>query len=113
MGQTPWYEDFFGEDYLRIYTPRLTAERTTREVDGVVRLLALPAGSLILDLCCGHGRHAIELASQGFRVTGQDLSALFLERAAGDAGKRGAAVEWVCAYMREIPFTGAFDAVVH
>jgi SAM-dependent methyltransferase len=35
---TPWYETFFGEDYLRIYEPILTPERTRREVDAVINM---------------------------------------------------------------------------
>ncbi len=57
MSDTPWYKEFFGEDYLRIYAP--VFERTPWEVEGIVNTLALPPGSSILDLCCGHGRHAI------------------------------------------------------
>ncbi len=55
MSDAPWYTTFFGQDYLRIYAPVLLAERTAREVDGIVRLLGLPTGSSMLDLCCGHG----------------------------------------------------------
>jgi len=73
MSETPWYQEFFGEDYLRMYALTLWSERTAREVEGIVRLLGLPPGSSILDLCCGHGRHAIPLAQSGYRVTGQDL----------------------------------------
>jgi SAM-dependent methyltransferase len=87
-GQPPWYVTFFGEDYLRIYAPVLPPERTAREVEGLVRLLeqlGVPPGGAVLDLACGHGRHAIPLAQQGYRVTGQDLSRHFLRRAQEDA----------------------------
>src|SRR5437762_2029352 len=71
---TPWYASFFGEEYFHIYGSMLSDERTAREVEGIGKLLALPPGSQILDLACGHGRHAIPLAERGYRVTGQDLS---------------------------------------
>jgi SAM-dependent methyltransferase len=82
-------------------------------VDGILQLLDLPRGSHILDLACGHGRHAIPLAERGYRVTGQDLSEAFLNRARADAGARGVAVNWVHRDMREIPFVDEFDAVIN
>jgi SAM-dependent methyltransferase len=113
MTDTPWYKTFFGEDYLRIYDPILTPERTQREVDGIINLLALPQGSSILDLCCGHGRHAIPLAQQGYKVTGQDLSEVFLGEAEKEALAKGVHVNWLHADMRNIPFENEFDAVIN
>jgi SAM-dependent methyltransferase len=113
MNADSWYHAFFDEDYLRLYAPVLTEERTAAEVDGIVSLLGLPVGSAILDLCCGHGRHAIPLARRGYLMTGQDLTALFLERAAADARPARAAVRWVQSDMREIPFRDEFDAVIN
>jgi SAM-dependent methyltransferase len=112
MDENPWYKTFFGEDYLRIYS-FLTPERTEREVDGIVRLLDLPPGSAILDLCCGHGRHALALAKQGYRVTGQDLSEVFLQRAQAEAEAQGVQVRWLHSDMRMIPFENEFDAVIN
>lgn len=113
MSEAPWYRSLFGEDYLRIYGPRLTAERTEREVEGIIRLLDLPPGSAILDLACGHGRHAMALAKRGYRVTGQDLSETFLERARSDAAAARVDVRWVRGDMRSIPFEDEFDVVIN
>ncbi len=113
MSDTPWYKAFFGEDYLRIYEPVLSPERTMREVDGIVNLLALPQGSSILDLCCGHGRHAIPLARRGYQVTGQDLSEVFLHEAEAEAQAQGIHVHWVHSDMRNIPFENEYDAVIN
>ncbi len=112
MDENPWYKTFFGEDYLRIYS-FLTPERTEREVDGIVGLLDLPPGSAILDLCCGHGRHALALAKRGYRVTGQDLSEVFLQRAQAEAEAQGVQVRWLQSDMRKIPFESEFDAVIN
>jgi SAM-dependent methyltransferase len=112
MNDTPWYKTFFGEDYLRMYD-FLTPERTEQEVDGIVNLLALPPGSAILDLCCGHGRHAIALAKRGYRVTGLDLSEVFLQHAQSDAEAQGVQVRWIHGDMRNIPFENEFDAVIN
>ncbi len=111
--QSPWYVDFFGQDYLRLYRPFLPPERTLQETDGIVALLNLPPGSAILDLCCGHGRHCIELARRGYRVTGYDLSALFLEEARRDAVAAGVDARWRQGDMRDLPYIGEFDAVIN
>lgn len=113
MTDTPWYKTLFGEDYLRIYEPILTPERTQREVEGIVNLLSLPQGSSILDLCCGHGRHAIPLAQRGYMVTGQDLSEVFLHEAGKEAVANGVQVDWVRSDMRNIPFENEFHAVIN
>ena len=113
MTETPWYKTFFGEDYLHIYEPILTPERTQRDVDGIVNLLALPQGSSILDLCCGHGRHAIPLAQRGYMVTGLDLSEVFLREAEKEALAKAVHVDFLHADMRNIPFENEFDAVIN
>ena len=110
---TPWYKTYFGEDYLHHIEPVLTPERTQREVEGIVNLLALPKGSGILDLCCGHGRHSIPLAQHGYMVTGQDLSEVFLREAEKEALAKGVQVNWLHGDMRNIPFENEFDAVIN
>ena len=114
MGERPWYADFFDDDYLRIFASELLDERTAGEVNGVVELLGLPPGARLLDLCCGHGRHAVPLARLGYRVTGLDLSRSLLTRAARAAADAGQAVALVEADMRRLPFAdGSFDAVLN
>ncbi len=111
-GALPWYITFFGADYLQMYT-FLTPERTEREVEGIVRLLNLPAGSSLLDLCCGHGRHTIALARRGFYMSGLDLSPVFLQQARNEAVRKGVQVRWVESDMRQIPFEDEFEAVIN
>jgi SAM-dependent methyltransferase len=113
VSEQPWYVEFFGEDYLRMSAPILTPERTKEEVALIVERLGLPPGSAILDLCCGHGRHSIPLAQQGYQVTGLDLSQVFLDKARADAEKAGVNVRWVHSDMRQIPFEAEFDAVIN
>lgn len=108
-----WFESFFGDDYFEIYRDVFPVERTAAEVDGITSLLLLQAGARVLDLACGHGRHAIPLAKRGFDVTGYDLSPVLLERAQVDAEAQGATVQWVHGDMRELPFDGEFDAVIN
>ena len=56
------------------------AENTRREVDFIVTAAAIQPHSNILDLCCGQGRHCLELARRGFRhVMGVDIRNLSSE----------------------------------
>ncbi|MBE3557692.1 MAG: class I SAM-dependent methyltransferase [Ktedonobacteraceae bacterium] len=113
MSDTPWYRAFFGEDYLRIYTPFLPAEKAEREVADMLALLDLPSGSAILDLCCGTGRHALPLAERGYAVTGQDLNNEFLQQIRQKAEEQGLSIRLVHSDMRIIPFEQEFDAIIN
>jgi SAM-dependent methyltransferase len=47
-----------------------------------------------LDVGCGEGADALWLAARGWQVTGSDISAVALERAAAEADRQGLAVDW-------------------
>ncbi|HEX2188182.1 MAG TPA: class I SAM-dependent methyltransferase, partial [Longimicrobiaceae bacterium] len=111
-GGADWWDGYFDRDFVRIYRDFLTPERTLREVEGVLEVLDLPPGARVLDLACGWGRHSVELARSGFRVTGIDLSPTLLVRARKRAGAAGVEVEWVRGDMREPGRAGEFDAVL-
>lgn len=109
MSQQPdWPVAFFDDDYLRIYRPTFTPERTSAEVDFIEGLLALPGGAAVLDLACGYGRHAIGMAQRGYRVTGLDFNPQYLAIAEADARAAGASVTWRAGDMRALPFAGEF-----
>lgn len=57
---------------------------------GLLREHGSPLSSLI-DLGCGSGKHALQFARQGLRVTGVDRSAAMLREAAGVVGELEAA----------------------
>jgi SAM-dependent methyltransferase len=105
----PWYEEVFDEDFLRTL-PFMTTEQTAREVKFIREALSPAKGGDVLDIGCGYGRHALELAQQGLRLTGLDLSLPMLIKAADSAQRRGLAVNFVHADMREMTFNAQFDA---
>jgi SAM-dependent methyltransferase len=111
----PWYEEFFDADYMRFHLRggAKQAERAPAECDFAVRALELEAGDRVLDLCCGQGRHAVELAKRGFAVTGADLSEHLLGLAQRAAEEAEVTVRFHRGDMRELPWEAEFDAVVN
>ncbi len=71
-----WWRKLFNALYVKTDGDVVeNSENTRREVDFIVSAAAINAHSQILDLCCGQGRHCLELARRGFRnVTGVDRS---------------------------------------
>ena len=108
--QSDWPIAFFDDDYLKIYAPRLTEERTRAEVEFLEHELALKPGARVLDLACGAGRHAVGMALRGHRVTGFDFNASYLELGARAAREAGTSVAWVQGDMREFRFDAPFNA---
>ncbi|MFC1442618.1 aminotransferase class I/II-fold pyridoxal phosphate-dependent enzyme [Streptacidiphilus sp. N1-10] len=114
-GSGPWYREFFTEPFWAVAGHEYTAERTAAEVDYLAAVLDGSApGRRVLDLGCGTGRHAVGLAGRGFRVTGVDVGAWALDRAAEAAAAAGVRVDWLrLDLLRELPWpVGEFDAVL-
>jgi ubiquinone/menaquinone biosynthesis C-methylase UbiE len=103
-----WWRRWFGPAYLELYDGYLS-ERTEPEVDQLVALLGLTPPLRILDLGCGQGRHAIELARRGYQVTAIDISTYLLEVARRRALEAGVQVRWIEQDMRHPLESEGFD----
>jgi SAM-dependent methyltransferase len=108
-----WWSTYFDQQYLLEYEPIFQLEKDRHEVARLLELLELPAGSRVLDLPCGQGRHAHLLAEAGFDVDGLDYSAHLLD-IARERGT-GRTLRYVRGDMRRLParWTGRFDAVLN
>ena len=106
----PWWEELFGDDYLRTMD-KVDPKFVHREVDFIEESLGVEKGAVILDLACGGGLHAVELASRGYSVVGYDLSLAMLARAADEAQDRGQKLNFLQGDMREMAFEEMFDGV--
>jgi len=87
MNEVPsnWYEDFFHGVSLDLWRKAISPQQTNAEADFLVKALACPEGSSLLDVPCGNGRLSLELARRGYRVTGVDITADFIEEARANA----------------------------
>jgi len=111
-----WAEEYFGDLYLESVRDLLSPRLSAIEADAIAFLLGLAPGDDVLDVACGHGRHAWPLAGAGARVVGLDRSEPYLklagegaEEASGRAPRP--APRFVRGDVRSLPFrTGALDA---
>src|SRR5574341_2565710 len=95
-----WFEEWFGEEYLSLYPHRNEAD-ADRLVGLIDQTLRLSAGTLVLDVACGPGRHARAFRARGYDVIGLDLSRHLLARA-----RDVAQVPLVRADIRALPIRG-------
>ncbi|MDZ7617077.1 MAG: class I SAM-dependent methyltransferase, partial [Patescibacteria group bacterium] len=107
----PWYEALFA-NYGKTYDKECFTQGTLGEVDFVERELGADRGKRILDIGCGTGRHAIELARRGYHVLGFDLSEAQLRRAREKAAEAGVTVQFERRDATEPHFQQAFDAAI-
>lgn len=106
-----WFEPMakhMGRTYLRYSFTK----GTKQEVDFLVRCLDLKVGQRVLDVGCGPGRHAHELARRGIATHGIDISREFIDIAIADAPP-GATFERLDARkMGSMQAPSQFDAVI-
>ena len=109
-----WHSD---DRFWKTYGPWMFTQKrwanTPAEVDSILKLLApLPQGA-ILDLCCGPGRHSLELSRRGFSVVGVDRTSAFVAEARKRANVERLKVEFVKQDMRRFCRPHAFDAALN
>ena len=105
------WEKFF-DGHAPVYMDNCFTKNTIQEVDFLVEELRLKPNATILDVGCGTGRHAIELARRGYMVTGVDLSSGMLAEAKKSAKKAKVSVNWVHANATSMPIYQKYDAVI-
>ena len=111
MTTKQWYQQLF-ENYGRKYEGECYVQGTLGECDFIERELGGDTSKTILDIGCGTGRHAVELARRGYSVTGIDLSESMLAVAKEKAAKAGLSVDFRRCDARALPFKAEFDAAI-
>jgi cyclopropane fatty-acyl-phospholipid synthase-like methyltransferase len=107
-----WWETYFEAEAWQRVQMGIDAEfDEPTQAEQVVTALGLEPGSRILDVPCGTGRIAIELAARGHPVTGVDLTPAFVEAARARAADRGLELDLRVGDMRALDVEeGAYDA---
>jgi SAM-dependent methyltransferase len=106
-----WTRKLFNRVYVKTEGLALPIQLTRLQCRIAIQILNLKTSDQILDLACGHGRHSIELAKQGFEnITGLDLSTAAIEQARADA--LGTTAKFVLGDMQALSYNEEFDVVL-
>lgn len=89
------------------------SQQSKMQVDFILEKLGLRPNARILDLCCGMGRHLLELTRRGYNVLGVDASNYMLDECRKAAELENLQVGLLQSDMREIDCDCDFDAVIN
>lgn len=106
-----WYEQLF-ENYGVKYDKECFTQGTIGECDFIEKEIGEDKSVRIIDIGCGTGRHSVELARRGYRITGIDLSESQLARAREKARQQDLDVSFMKHDARNLPFANEFDLAI-
>lgn len=86
-----WWKGLFNSIYLKTDSDVVeNRQNTIADVDSLLKHIPLTPNDTILDLCCGQGRHLIELSRRGFKnLIGIDRSRYLIRLARKRAEQQG------------------------
>jgi SAM-dependent methyltransferase len=105
-----WYEEIFDDEFLML-APSLSTFQRRREIDFIEKGLGLRPGAMVLDLACGTGMQAIEMARRGYNMVALDLSVAMLAIAGEEAQEKDQKINFLHGDMRDLQFGPTFDGV--
>jgi len=110
-----WWRGIFNSLYLKTDANVVDDQHiTSKEVNLFSGILRLSSEDKILDLCCGQGRHSLELVRRGFQnVEGLDRSHYLIQKARTQAKKEGLIVKFREGDARKLPYSpDTFEVVM-
>ncbi len=108
-----WFERWFGEEYLLVYEHR-NLQEAEQESQAIADILHMEKNDLVLDLCCGPGRHDSLFARIGCRIIGLDFSMPLLKIALEAIPPGNIYPLYIRGDARRLPFrNGVFDSVLN
>jgi SAM-dependent methyltransferase len=113
-----WYETFFHGVTLDLWRRAIPPEQTKAETEFLIQNLNCELGARVLDVPCGNGRLAFELANRGYLVTGVDIAEEFIAEARASASEAmgppataggSDTAQFILGDMRNIEGLGVYD----
>src|SRR5687768_11536522 len=103
---------FFDGYYKEIWRHIFPEKTTLAEVDFIISDGKLIPGNSVLDMMCGYGRHSLELARRGLKVTAVDNLPDYINEIREKAGIENLPVESICTDALEMQIDKEYDAVL-
>jgi ubiquinone/menaquinone biosynthesis C-methylase UbiE len=103
-----WTREYFERGYAQRWGLPEPSDHVRLEANGLWNLLQLSPTSRVIDIGCGHGRHALALAERGAAVVGLDFAVALLDRARDLAATLGIQVRWIRGDMRRLPLRSGY-----
>lgn len=103
-----WYSSFFTGAALELWRRAIPPETTEQEVEFLAESLEAPEGGKLLDLPCGNGRLTLPMAEAGFKMTGIDISADFIDEGKKAAKQGGQSIEYFAGDVLDFKASGQF-----
>lgn len=111
-----WFKVWFSSKfYLELYKHR-NEDDARNLINLIQRNVKFNSGENALDICCGAGRHSLELARRGCVVTGFDLSPYLINEAINslrNSPEKNLKAKFLIKDMRNFNFKGSFDLAVN
>ncbi|MFX0176239.1 MAG: methyltransferase domain-containing protein [Candidatus Hodarchaeota archaeon] len=110
-----WWKKIFNAYYLKTDGDVVEDQKITAfEIEYFSKIMDVKPENRILDLCCGQGRHSIELAKRGFeKVEGLDRSRYLINKAKTISKKEGLTCRFREGDARKLPYSpDSFDIVL-
>jgi len=104
--------EVFFDAHAPRYMENVFTRATDVEIEFLLEELRISEGSSILDAGCGTGRHAVKLASKGFKVTGVDQSEGMLRMARKAADEARVDLNLIKTDLTTFRSESTFDAAI-
>jgi SAM-dependent methyltransferase len=104
-----WYKKIWSLDIKNMSW----VEETGRQVDFIWEALGLTGRERVLDLACGFGRHALELARRGCEVVGVDITCDYVDDANESAKRENLNARFFAGDIRDCAYREEFDVVLN
>jgi 2-polyprenyl-3-methyl-5-hydroxy-6-metoxy-1,4-benzoquinol methylase len=103
---------FFQGYHKEIWRNIFPEKSTLAETDFIIAEGGLTEGNQVLDIMCGYGRHTLELAKRGIKVTGVDNLPDYTNEIKEKAAADNLPVECICTDVLEMQIGGPYDAAI-